>query len=213
MLALKNIYKSFQTKGFFNKNSFSKVILRDVNLSFKRGSINLISGKNGSGKTTLLRIIAGITSPDKGVVCLDSERLDCNIVSYISNNSRGFFWRISAFENLKYFFTLNNTMFDKDKVLQMADAFNIKDLIDRPLQELSLGEIQKVNLIRGICITSEVFLFDEAEASLDDRSKQFLLDHLEELKKKNKYIINVSHEANFLNNKSDQIINSNDFVN
>ena len=76
-----------------------------------------------------------------------------------------------------------------------------------------MGEIQKINLIRGIGVDSEIFLFDEAEASLDNNSKDYLLSHLGQLKRKNKYIINVSHEANFLTNKSDQIINSNDFVN
>lgn len=213
MLALKKIYKSFHHKRFLSKNSLNKHVLKDVNLNFKKGSINLINGKNGSGKTTLLRIIAGITFPDRGSIYLDDKELNCNMVSYTSNNSRGFFWRISAFENLRYFFTLNHCCTDRSKILDLADAFSIKDKLDKPLQELSLGEIQKINLIRGIGVDSEIFLFDEAEASLDNNSKDYLLSHLGQLKRKNKYIINVSHEANFLTNKSDQIINSNDFVN
>jgi ABC-2 type transport system ATP-binding protein len=213
MLALKNIYKSFQTRKFFTNNSINKNVLRNVNLNFQKGSINLINGINGSGKTTLLRIIAGITLPDEGSIYFDGKMLDCNIVSYTSNNSRGFFWRISAFENLKYFFTLNHCYFDRGKILHLADAFSIKDKLDKPLQELSLGEIQKINLIRGIGVDSEIFLFDEAEASLDNSSKDYLLSHLGQLKRKNKLIINVSHEATFLLNKTDQVISSNDFNN
>jgi len=213
MLALNNIYKSFQTRAFFNKDSINRNVLSNVNLNFQKGTINLISGKNGSGKTTLLRIIAGITLPDKGYIFLDEKKLDCNMVSYISNNSRGFFWRISAFENLKYFFTLNHSSSNRDKILQLADNFSIKDKLHKPLQELSLGEIQKINLIRGIGIDAEIFLFDEAEASLDNTSKDLLLNHLEQLKRKNKFIINVSHEATFLLDKTDQIISSNDFDN
>lgn len=213
MLALNNIYKSFQTRAFFNKYPKEKNVLSNVNLNFQKGSINLINGKNGSGKTTLLRIIAGITLPDKGSIFLDEKKLDCNMVSYTSNNSRGFFWRISAFENLKYFFTLNHSSSDRGKILQLADTLNIRDKLDKPLQELSLGEIQKINLIRGIGIDSEIFLFDEAEASLDNASKDLLLNHLEQLKRKNKFIINVSHEATFLLDKTDQIISSNDFDN
>jgi energy-coupling factor transport system ATP-binding protein len=213
MLALKNIYKSFQTRKFFTNNSINKKVLSNVNLNFQKGSINLINGNNGSGKTTLLRIIAGITLPDEGYIYFDGKRLDSNIVSYTSNNSRGFFWRISAFENLKYFFTLNHCCSDRGKIRDLADAFSIKEKLDKPLQELSLGEIQKINLIRGIGVDSEIFLFDEAEASLDNSSKDYLLSHLGQLKRKNKLIINVSHEATFLLNKTDQVISSNDFNN
>ena len=184
MLALKNIYKSFHHRRFLSKNSFNKDVLKDVNLNFKKGSINLINGKNGSGKTTLLRIIAGIILPDKGLVLLDDKKLNHKVVSFCSNNSRGFFWRISAFENLRYFFTLNHSCADRYNILQLAETFNIKSKLYKPLQELSLGEIQKINLIRGLGINSEIFLFDEAEASLDDDSKELLLYHLEELKRK-----------------------------
>ena len=47
-----------------------------------------------------------------------------------------------------------------------------------------MGEIQKINLIRGIGVDSEIFLFDEAEASLDNNSKDYLLSHLGQLKRK-----------------------------
>ena len=83
--------------------------------------------------------------------------------------------------------------------------------MNRPLQELSLGEIQKINLIRGICIDTEIYIFDEADASLDRDSKKCFFDEIENLKRKNKIIIHVTHEMNYPYHIKNKIINSNDF--
>lgn len=212
MLDLKNIYKSFSSNRLLiNYPSAQNNVLNDISLSFKRGSISFIKGDNGSGKTTLLRIISGIILPDKGLISLDEEKLNHNVVSFSSNNSRGFFWRITAYENLKYFFTLNHSNANYDVIQKLAYKFNIHNKLNKTLQELSLGEIQKINLIRGIGIDSEIFIFDEAEAGLDSESKMTYFREIENLKKKNKIVINVSHETNHPSCKPDQIISSNDF--
>lgn len=211
MLTINNIYKSFPLNKLLYQKLNNIAVLENINLDFKKGSINVINGKNGTGKTTLLRIIAGIMLPDKGSIFFDNTKLNNNLVSFISNNSRGFFLRISAFENLKYFFALNHSNFNEHKILEIAKNFDIKNKLHKPLSELSLGEIQKINLIRGTAVNSEIFIFDEAEASLDSDSKRYLVNIIKYLKDKNKIIINVSHDKKFLSDISDQEINSNNF--
>ena len=142
---------------------------------------------------------------------LDDKKLNHKVVSFCSNNSRYFFWRLTAYENLRYFCALNNTNDNLANIDELAIKFNIFNKLNRPLQELSLGEIQKINLIRGICIDTEIYIFDEADASLDRDSKKCFFDEIENLKRKNKIIIHVTHEMNYPYHIKNKIINSNDF--
>ena len=99
MIQILNINKTF------NKTTSVKV-LNNTSLRFDRGNIYGLNGNNGSGKTTLLKIIAGLLLQDEGDILLDSD-LDAKEIKYVNNNPRSFNNRLTAKENLQYFYAQN----------------------------------------------------------------------------------------------------------
>ncbi len=79
-----------------NKSFGGEKVLSNFNYTFELNNIYRIKGQNGSGKTTLLKIIKGIYLPDSGTIKSNFE-LKENI-SYIDNNPRSFFHRLTVLE-------------------------------------------------------------------------------------------------------------------
>ena len=100
MIQISNINKTF------NKTTSSKV-LNNTSVRFDRGNIYGLNGNNGSGKTTLLKIIAGLLLQDDGEILLDSD-IDAKDIKYVNNNPRSFNNRLSAKENLQYFYAISS---------------------------------------------------------------------------------------------------------
>ena len=91
------------SKGYADKR-----ILHNFSYNFNENDIYGVTGKNGSGKTTLFKIIAGLILQDSGDITFNRNvKLNHKIVSYIDNNSRGFFLRLSCIENLYFFGAIN----------------------------------------------------------------------------------------------------------
>jgi len=98
-LELKNLYKEFTVRNFFQLEK--KSVLEDINLILEDGDILGLLGRNGAGKTTLLKIILGLINPSKGSVVFSNKKNPQ--FGFASSNPRSFFWRISCRENLIFF--------------------------------------------------------------------------------------------------------------
>ena len=70
--------------------------------------ISILRGSNGSGKTTLLKLIKGIYLCDRGEIIFDNDLKQKNDIAYVDGNSRTFFHRLTVYQNLKYFYSLQN---------------------------------------------------------------------------------------------------------
>ena len=81
----------------------SKLVLDDINLKIFNGEKVLINGPNGSGKTTLLKLITEILMPNNGKIIFHQKLRK----SFISSNDRSFYARLTAFENLSFFASLD----------------------------------------------------------------------------------------------------------
>ena len=94
ILELRNINKAFKDKE----------VIKNFSHEFNSLKSYGILGKNGSGKTTLLKIIANLISHDSGMILKNSREVDADAetFSYISNNQRSFYMRLSGMENLFY---------------------------------------------------------------------------------------------------------------
>ena len=97
MIEIKHLYKSYE-----------KPVLKDVNLSVRRGSIMGLLGPNGAGKTTIISILIGVTRKESGSITIGGLDLDRELktiqskCSYVPQNL-AFYPRLTAFENLEYF--------------------------------------------------------------------------------------------------------------
>ena len=190
----------FEAKDL-SKTFSQNLIFSNVNISCSNGDIVGIKGMNGSGKTTLLRIFAGVLTPDNGEIYLDEKKfVSKGDISFVVNNERSFFWRISVLENLNYFLSFHIQSKSK-RIETMSKLLRYFDLDEKKRElfsKLSAGERMKVSLIRSFSKNARIYLFDEVFNSLDENTSEKLAS----LMKNNQDSINivVSHRDPELDN-------------
>ncbi|MBV6645653.1 MAG: ABC transporter ATP-binding protein [Cyclobacteriaceae bacterium] len=146
----------------------SQTVLKDVSFGIEKGTITALTGESGCGKTTLLRIIAGLDSPDQGLVSLNAK----DITNWSAAKRRMGF----VFQNLALFPHLNiekNIGFglkrnDKSRVSELLEMTGLSGLENRYPHELSGGQQQRVALARALAPSPQVLLLDEPFSSLDE---------------------------------------------
>ncbi len=204
MILLNNISKSFSDKSF-------KKVLSEINLKIESRKIYSLYGPNGSGKTTLFKIIAGLIIQDSGSIIFENNKSN---ICYVASNPRAFVNRISAYENLEYFFAARTgkQLFFNEKLKSIALKLGILSLLDSNVSSFSTGEIQKLSILRSMTYEPDILIFDETFSSIDQNSSNNLFEILnEEIEMNN--LTNVllsSHDFRFLQKYSEKIIHMKD---
>lgn len=212
MIEVKNVSKEFQ-KNIKRKETIT--FLADKNISFtaKEGEIVGILGPNGAGKTTLLRMIAGIMEPTKGEITIEGKSYKKNaedikkIISYLSGNTK-LYKDISPYELLKMcgeYYDLDASSIDK-RINEVSKRFNLVDFLHQRIENLSTGQLQRVNIARTIIHDPKYYIFDEATSGLDIISSKTILDFIKEEKKNNKGILYSTHYMEEAENICDRVI-------
>jgi len=191
--------KSFIEVEKLSKTFDEKKVLDNLSFIVAEGEIVKISGNNGSGKSTLLKIIARIYSQDSGLIRIQDEKISSSSLSKskISYASSDFIYYkdLTVKKNLLFFLSLigeDNNIYENNKTFLDIDKF--ENLYP---DTLSNGQKKKMNLFRCLIPKYEIYLLDEPENGLDDKSKKDLDNKLIELSK-NSTIIYTSHNIGLL---------------
>ncbi len=179
-----------------------KTILDDVSFSVERGEIFAIMGPSGSGKSTLLRLINRLEDPVSGEILVDGK----NVREYPVRDLRRkvglilqlpFMFEGSVEDNLLYGPCIAGIDLEEKKkeIESLIPWFGFgKDILDRDPQKLSVGEKQRVNIMRTLLNDPDVIMLDEPTSSLDPYSSKMVLDLIKEINgKKKTTIIVVTH--------------------
>ncbi len=165
----------------------SFIALNEVSLDIADGSLTALLGPSGSGKTTLLRIIAGLDSPDSGVV-----RFGPRDVTFVPPQDRGIGFVFQHYAPFKHMTVWDNVAFGltirrrprteiSQKVSELLSLVQIAHLADRYPSQLSGGQRQRMALARALAIEPEVLLLDEPFGALDARVRKELRSWLRRL--------------------------------
>lgn len=171
------------------KNLFSPTGNFSLEVSFELPKHQFLSlyGRSGSGKTTTLRIIAGLETPDKGVVSLDGEvwfDSSKNINLPPQKRSIGMFFQSYAlFPNMT---VMENILYSKKKrsmdfINKVVETMEIAPLLERKIATLSGGQKQRVALARAIVSEPELLLLDEPLSAIDMSVRLKLQTELREI--------------------------------
>ena len=194
-----------------NKGYFKKIISH-FSYRFEKGKIYCITGPSGCGKTTLLSILSGTKRNYIGDIFFNNQAISnlsnysFNYVSYVSQKYQ-LFDNLTALENV----LLPLEMIDeninkyKHKATMLFKQFNVINVINEKVKNLSGGEKQRVAIIRSLLKPFDILLLDEPTSALDETSTNLFFDILNSIKK-DKIIIMVSHNIDIIN-KSDEIVN------
>ena len=183
-------------------------VLKDINLTIKKGEKLGIKGKTGSGKSTLVDLIIGLYKPKKGRILVDGVELN-------ENNIKAWRRKIGYIPQTIYLFDgtiAENVAFgeemDEEKVKRALKMANLLDFLERNHQGiytrvgengvmLSGGQKQRVAIARALYSDPEILVLDEATSSLDSQTEQKIMDEIYKLGK-DKTMIIVAHRTSTL---------------
>jgi glycerol transport system ATP-binding protein len=159
--------------------------LIDVELVLAPGTFNVVLGRTGAGKTSLLRMIAGLDRPSRGAIKLDGvditrttarERSVALVYQQFIN-----YPSLTVRDNIASPLRLRRVADPGPRVLELARALRIDDLLDRLPGQLSGGQQQRVAIARALAKGADIVLLDEPLVNLDYKLREDLRDELRAL--------------------------------
>lgn len=154
--------------------------LNHVSLRFSAGQVLVLLGPNGSGKTTLLKLIATTLLPDAGKVLVrgfDTSRNSSKArrsVGYAVAAERSFFPRLTAWENLEFFASLEDVpgALRSTRIEEQLRRVDLIDAANTLVMKFSSGMYQRLGIARAMLKNPSVLLLDEPTRSLDPGSME-----------------------------------------
>lgn len=221
LLSVRNITKSFQTRGALFKSGTAHRALNDVSLEVRRGETLALVGESGSGKTTLGRVIARLTEADAGQVLLEdtdltglngrdlqTRRRAVQMVfqdPYASLDPRQTVGRTIAEPMI-----IHDTLTKADRT-QRVDSLLAKvglsaDMARRYPHEFSGGQRQRIAIARAMAARPTLVVADEPTSALDVSIQARVLDLLENLKQSERLtMLFISHDLAVVRKIADRV--------
>jgi branched-chain amino acid transport system ATP-binding protein len=201
-------------------------ILKGIDFTIKKGSITGIIGTNGCGKTTLFNILSGFHAPSKGNIYFNQKN-----ITKVPIHKRAILGIGRVFQNFGIFgeMTLRENIIialenrDGTKFLEsfpwskkykkhiqeaekLLEEIHLLAKKDQKANSLSGGQKRLLEIIRTFALGAELFLLDEPTAGVAPKMKNGVLELLKKMKNKEKTILIVEHDINFIGNICDEII-------
>lgn len=191
-----------------NKKFGKLSVLKDVNLSFRKGECIALIGPNGCGKTTLIKTILGMVIPDKGQLLFDGTSIASD---YLYRNRIGYMPQIGRYpENMsvgRIIETIKELRSHKGELDEtLIEQFKIKDILDKRMRTLSGGTTQKVSACLAFLFNPDVLILDEPTAGLDPLASEILKEKILVEKAKGKLVLITSHLLSELDDLISEIV-------
>lgn len=197
-LSLKNVFFRYDNKDEF--------LLKNVNLSFSKGSKTAIIGKNGAGKSRLAELLTRMYIPQKGKIYLDELEISeidlCtyrNLISIVGQQI--YLFNDSIRNNICLYREI-----DEDVIIAVCRECGLEEFIREVSLDymigyngafLSGGQKQKIALARTIICNKDIFIFDEVTSSVDSISEMQIKALFKE-RLKDKTVIMITHKTELL---------------
>ncbi|GAA5107378.1 MacB family efflux pump subunit [Bartonella jaculi] len=215
VFVLENIVRKFPAGETF------VTVLKDINLTIKRGEMVAIVGASGSGKSTLMNILGCLDRPTSGRYWISEKEiasLSADELSALRRNHFGFIFQ--RYHLLNELTALGNVEIPaiyagcapevrKKRAQDLLTRLGMGDRVNHRPNQLSGGQQQRVSIARALMNDAEVILADEPTGALDKQSGQEVLRILDELHQEGRTIIIVTHDMQVAE-RADRIIEISD---
>ena len=203
ILKIDNISKSFpRVKA--NKN---------VTFNITRNTVHALLGENGAGKSTFVKILYGLLKPDEGKILFNDNVLNVQSPSEARQKKIGMvFQHFSLFDSLTVRENLilgidTNMSFSnlQKKVNEISDKYQLPLDLDAPINTLSAGQKQRVEIVRILLQDPELLIMDEPTSVLTPQEVESLFKTLNTLLKEGRTILYITHKLEEVINLCDEV--------
>ncbi|MBR4755132.1 MAG: amino acid ABC transporter ATP-binding protein [Lachnospiraceae bacterium] len=207
LIELKNVNKYFD----------GVQVLKDINLSIKKGEVTVIIGPSGSGKSTLCRAINRLEAVDSGEIWIEGVLLpqEGHELAELRSKIGMVFQSFNLFDHLSVLKNVTLAPMDVKKVskaeaeakaMELLKRVGVDDQADKFPAQLSGGQRQRVAIARALAMEPDAILFDEPTSALDPEMVNEVLDVMTSLASDGMTMVVVTHEMNFARRVANRVI-------
>ena len=180
----------------------SVIANEDVSLEVKRGEIHAVLGENGAGKSTLMKMIYGVTRPDRGEIKWEGEAIQVENPGQARGLGIGMvfqhfslFETLTVVENVALALPGNPDMGElASQITEVSNRYGLPVDPQRLVHALSVGERQRVEIVRCLLQNPKMLIMDEPPSVLTPQAVRILFDTLRQLAAEGCSILYISHK-------------------
>ena len=192
------------TKTFLN----GKIIANDdMNLKVKKNEIHALIGENGAGKSTLMSMLFGVYSPDSGIIKINGKQVNFDSAKDATDVGLGMVHQ--HFKLVDEFTVWENVIIGdegvgrlhfirqkeiKDNLQKIIDKYDFKLNVNKKVKELTVGQQQKIEILKLLYRNVDILIFDEPTAVLSQDEIESFLKIILKFKEQGKTIIIITHK-------------------
>ena len=182
------------------KKSFDQFIAVDkINLQVDRGEVVGFLGPNGAGKSTTMKMLTGFLEPDDGEIFINGIDLKSNplkakeYIGYLPEGAPSYSDMLVS-DFLSFIGKMRGLSNKKlsNRLEEMANQINLKDMWDRPVETLSKGFKRRVGIAQALIHDPDILILDEPTDGLDPNQKHEMRNLIKKISK-NKAIVISTH--------------------
>ncbi|MGO2751104.1 MAG: amino acid ABC transporter ATP-binding protein [Pseudoclavibacter sp.] len=204
-----------------SKSFGDNLVLDDISMTVKPGSVTALIGPSGSGKSTLLRCVNLLELPDAGTVTVGDQTITAG--SRVPDREllalrRQVGMVFQSFNLFPHFSVLRNVAFPQEKILgrsreeaearalTLLERVGLKEKAHQHPGRCSGGQQQRIAIVRALALNPRVMLFDEPTSALDPEVGVEVLAVMRELASGGMTMIVVTHEMQFARDVGDHLV-------
>jgi ABC-type uncharacterized transport system ATPase subunit len=190
----------------------------DISLDLHKGEIHALLGENGAGKSTLMSILFGMYEPDSGQIFVRGEQR--KIRNPNDATALGIGMVHQHFKLVGCYTALQNIILGfeptdkigflrpkrvRQSLLDLCEKYKFCVNLDDKVDDMPVGEQQKVEILKMLYRKNDVLIFDEPTAVLTPKEIEDLMASMKELAKEGKSILFISHKLNEIMEAADRV--------
>lgn len=180
--------------------SLNKPVIHELSFEVKRGEMVGLIGLNGAGKSTTMKHILGLLKPHDGQIYVHGQRLSDDAEAYRSSlvyvpETPLLYEQLTVREHLKLTalaYGLDETVYN-ERIISLADQFQMKRQMDQFSHQLSKGMMQKLMIMSALLVQPDLYIIDEPFVGLDPLGIRALLEQMNQMKAEGASLLLSSH--------------------
>lgn len=202
-------------KGLVTRERVQVPAVKHLSFSIQPGEIVGFIGPNGAGKSTTIKMMTGILTPDQGEVCIGGRDIQkerkrvVRDIGVIFGQRTQLNWDLrlgESYEFLRHVYQIDRVQYES-MLSVMDEILGIRELLDKPVRQMSLGQRVKGDLAAAMLHSPQVLFLDEPTIGLDIASKYALRKFVKEInEKQGTTIILTTHDLGDIEQLCDRLI-------